>query len=317
MKKAVLFIVFNRIGPARRVFEAIRRYKPPYLYIAADGPRDYCDGEDALCQDVRSIVSDVDWACEVKTLFRDENVGCGKAVSSAISWFFSYEEQGIILEDDCLPSLSFFYFCEAMLDKWSDHPEVMMITGSNYFLGEITPPPHYYFSRYAIVWGWATWRNAWDLYDYTMQKSKSVVSVNALVKYLDHSKMAHWLAHTLEPDHVLSCDAWGPQWNATIIYHRGYCIVPTCCLLTNIGEFGAHGHDASPFNHMPIQPMDIESIEHPAIVRWGRQYDFKMFETILKTEFTLRRQLAFRAKKILRCAGLLPFARKVKNAFGI
>ena len=109
MNNALLFLVFNRPDTTRKVFNAIRDAKPPRLYIAADGHRPDCVGEDMLCDEVRKIATSVDWACEVKTLFRDRNLGCKKGVSSGINWFFQHEEQGIILEDDVLPHPDFFF----------------------------------------------------------------------------------------------------------------------------------------------------------------------------------------------------------------
>ena len=115
LKTAVLFLVFNRPNTTRQVFEAIRQAKPPRLYVAADGPREGKLGEVECVEEVRTIVTAVDWPCEVKTLFRDKNLGCKEGVSSAITWFFEQEEQGIIIEDDCLPHLDFFSFCESLI----------------------------------------------------------------------------------------------------------------------------------------------------------------------------------------------------------
>ena len=112
IKTAILFLVFNRPDTTTKVFQMIRQAKPPRLYIAADGPRKNKEGEEEKIAKVRAIVNNIDWPCEVKTLFRDKNLGCKKAISEAITWFFKNEDQGIILEDDCLPHLDFFSYCE-------------------------------------------------------------------------------------------------------------------------------------------------------------------------------------------------------------
>src|SRR5277367_265131 len=108
----ILFLIFNRPGCTTDTFEAISKIKPKKLYVAADGPRPGKPGENALCEETREIVNKIDWDCDVKTLFRESNLGCKNAVSSAITWFFENEEMGIILEDDCMPAQSFFPFCE-------------------------------------------------------------------------------------------------------------------------------------------------------------------------------------------------------------
>ena len=124
LQTAVLFLVFNRPDTTAQVFEVIRQARPPRLYIAADGARPNRADEPELIARVREIATAVDWPCEVRTLFREENLGCKHAVSGGITWFFEHEEQGIILEDDCLPSQSFFWFCEELLEKYKDDKRV-------------------------------------------------------------------------------------------------------------------------------------------------------------------------------------------------
>ena len=114
----VLFLVFNRPDVTMRVFEAIRHARPRRLYVAADGPRAGISSETGKCEQTRQIATQVDWDCEVKTLFRSENLGCRVAVSSAIDWFFENEPEGIILEDDCLPHPTFFHFCQELLERY-------------------------------------------------------------------------------------------------------------------------------------------------------------------------------------------------------
>ena len=108
----ILFLIFNRPDTTRIVFNRIREIRPERLYVAADAPREGRAKEIALCEEARRIIDDVDWPCEVKTLFRDRNLGCKQAISSALTWFFEQEERGVILEDDCLPDLSFFPFAK-------------------------------------------------------------------------------------------------------------------------------------------------------------------------------------------------------------
>lgn len=149
----VLFTVFNRPACTRRVFEAIRRAAPRRLFIACDGPRPERPEEAPLVSQVRGIVAEVDWECEVATLFREENLGCRNAMSSAISWFFSEVEEGIILEDDCLPDPTFFRYCRELLERYRDDERVMNISGVNSLLRGAELGDNYYFSRYPHIWG--------------------------------------------------------------------------------------------------------------------------------------------------------------------
>lgn len=165
----VLLLIFNRPDTTQRVFHEIRGASPLQLFISADGPRENKPGEFEKCQITRDIVRQVDWDCEVYTNFRDKNLGCKIAVSSAIDWFFENVEEGIILEDDCLPSFSFFRFCEELLEKYRDDERIMQIGGTNLLSEWQRSDDSYYFSKYGAIWGWATWRRAWQYYDVNMK----------------------------------------------------------------------------------------------------------------------------------------------------
>ena len=114
----ILFLIFNRPDTSQAVFEQIRKVEPKQLFVAADGPRDWVAGESEQCAFTREIVKAIDWECDVKTRFNEKNEGCAVAVSAAITWFFSQVPEGIILEDDCYPDVSFFSFCEELLEKY-------------------------------------------------------------------------------------------------------------------------------------------------------------------------------------------------------
>ena len=161
----VLFLIFNRPETTQQVFSAIRKAKPPRLYVAADGPRSDYPNEDEKCEHSRKIATNVDWDCEVKTLFRDQNLGCRLAVGQAIYWFFEQEPEGIILEDDCLPSQSFFWFCQEMLEYFRNDKAVGVICGFYSNELEYKPSTSFFFSRYLRVWGWAGWRRSNEGYD--------------------------------------------------------------------------------------------------------------------------------------------------------
>ncbi|MBT4484976.1 MAG: hypothetical protein HOC71_15010, partial [Candidatus Latescibacteria bacterium] len=148
----VLFLVFNRPEPTKRVFEQICKVKPKKLFIAADGPRAKSREDREKCCIVRESLSQIDWDCDVKRLYRDDNLGCKRAPASGIEWFFSHVEEGIILEDDCLPAESFFLFCKELLEQYRDDKRIMMISGSNCV--ETFPiDSSYLFSVYGSIWG--------------------------------------------------------------------------------------------------------------------------------------------------------------------
>ena len=163
VKAPVLLIGFNRSDTMQQVFNAVRRAQPDKLYYAVDGARPNKDGEKEKVQQVRDIISQVDWPCEVHTLFREENVGCGFGPADAITWAFENEDRLIVLEDDCVPSQSFFRFCHEMLELYKEDKRVNLVSGRSHHGGSrFFAKYDYIFTRYAHTWGWATWKRAWN-----------------------------------------------------------------------------------------------------------------------------------------------------------
>ena len=241
-KAATLFIIFNRPTTTRKVFEAIRNYKPTKLFVAADGPRKNKSGEKERCEEARKITEQIDWPCEVKRLYRNKNLGCKLAVSSAITWFFSNVEEGIILEDDCLPNSTFFVFCEKMLDIYRDHIQVMHITGDNSLPKEMQNKNDYYFSKYSYVWGWASWKRAWKNYDVDMKDWPKVKRSGALNKYFENLLEKLYWQTLLDATYSGKINTWDYQFVYHVWKNNGVSVVPGKNLVSNIGfgEGAAH-----------------------------------------------------------------------------
>lgn len=161
----ILFLIFNRPETTEKIFRRIREIQPRRLFISADGPRLNKLNEEKKCAESRKIANGVDWECEVKTHFSERNLGCRLGVSSGINWFFNNVQEGIILEDDCLPDTSFFYFCTALLEHFQNNERIMHIGGVNFQDGRTRGTGSYYFSKLSHIWGWATWKRAWNKYN--------------------------------------------------------------------------------------------------------------------------------------------------------
>jgi hypothetical protein len=184
----ILFLIFNRPDTTQKVFNEIRKIKPRQLFVAADGPREDHPEDKEKCEQTRKIIDQVDWDCEVKTLFRDKNLGCKHAVSGAINWFFKNVEQGIILEDDCLPDQSFFGFCQELLNKYKNNKQIFNISGNNFQDGMWRGDGSYYFSKYFHCWGWATWADRWQNYFDIKMKNYPKFKEEKRIKELFSSK---------------------------------------------------------------------------------------------------------------------------------
>lgn len=169
LRTPILLLVFNRPKLTARVFAEIRAQKPVSLYVASDGARPGRHGEAELVDETRRIATAVDWPCEIRTLFRESNLGCGRAVSTAIRWFFDNVEEGIVLEDDCLPHQDFFRYCETLLDRYRDETKIATIAGTHFLPDSLSHRQTHYASKYFQMWGWASWRRAWRHYDFELQ----------------------------------------------------------------------------------------------------------------------------------------------------
>ena len=278
----VLFLIFNRPDTTKRVFKEIRRVKPTELYIAADGPREAKPDETELCNETRAIVKEIDWDCEIHTLFRDKNLGCKKAVSSAIDWFFDNVDAGIILEDDCVPDQSFFGFCQELLDHYKDDRRVMMISGTNYLYNKIEIIESYFFSRYYSIWGWATWKRAWELNDINMSFWPEYKNSRQLDIIFADENIKNFYKTIFQYGYENKVITWDYQWVFSCVSNNGLAIVPKYNLIANIGLIGEHSDGKfNRFSNMPIKPIDASKLVHPAIVYNNISLDNIQFDTIL------------------------------------
>jgi hypothetical protein len=240
LETPILFIIFNRPDTSEQVFNQIRQIQPKQIFIAADGPRVDIPTDVAQCALTRKIISRVDWNCNVHTLVRDHNMGCGYGIADAITWFFKNVEEGIILEDDCVPNLTFFRFCEELLCFYRNEPRIMHISGNNFLYGKKRGNASYYFSKYTHNWGWATWRRAW-------------------VKY-DHNIVDEEYRHSI----------WDMQWRLTVENNNGLAILPNVNLVSNIGtgrKDATHTKGMSQYySNLPTEILSFP-LQHPKKIK--------------------------------------------------
>lgn len=287
----VLMLVFNRPEETKKVFEAVRLARPSRLYVAADGPRVNRTGDAELSRQTRAIFEQVDWPCEVKCLYREQNLGCGPAVSQAITWFFEQEEMGIILEDDCLPSPEFFTFCEVMLNRYKEDERVMQVCGSNFQQGNKYGDASYYFSMFSFIWGWATWRRAWKHYRYDLSNVGSFKDIDWGM-YTSHSGILRYWRQTLMLSKKQVLNTWDYQWAFSILRNKGLSIVPNANLVTNIGINSAtHGDDGEVFWTVNQTWQKLGDIQFAEEVRHDESADLFFYEKALKPNNNLVQKL--------------------------
>ena len=297
----ILFLIFNRLDTTTQVFNEIRKVKPKKFYIACDGPRQYKEGELEKVQDIRYfILNSIDWECNVKTLFQNNNLGCKEAVSTAISWFFENEEMGIILEDDCLPSQDFFPFCEELLIKYKDDQRIGHIGGTNP-IAECEKDNSYYFSVYNRIWGWASWRRAWNLYDKEIKDWPIIKEKKILHNLLRSKQEIDFFTDTLEQCYQGKIDTWDYQWFLARLLNSK-AIIPNVNLISNIGfgEDATHTADANnPLANLKLGTLSFP-LEHPKYVIQDVQKDSLWSKHLTKNRKNIVRKISQYIKRLLK-----------------
>lgn len=295
----VLLIGFNRPDTMQQVFNAVRHAKPRKLYYAVDGPRKG-KNEEELVQQVRNIVKQVDWPCEVYTLIRENNVGCGFGPANAITWAFENEDRLIVLEDDCVPSLSFFRFCDEMLERYKDDTRVNIISGRSHWHGShFFDKYDYVFTHFAHTWGWATWKRAWSQFDIYMSDVQDFLEDGGAVNVLPSKSIGVKANHNLKNKRETIAQEVTHSWDSQWFYTRlktGVGIVPSHNLIHNIGYVGTHS-DAIVNTDMPAEEMP-DNLRHPHFVMVNRQYELYHY----KNHINKRTSLFLRAWcKMIKC----------------
>jgi hypothetical protein len=295
----VLFIIFNRHDTALQVLAQIRKAKPARLYIVADGPRALREGEAKRCEETKAkVLAGVDWECELKTFFLDENVGPKMAISSAIDWFFENEPEGIILEHDCLPADSFFMFCDELLKKYRFDTRIWLISGSNLLKGRRWNEATYYFSQLTNGWGFATWRRSWAQYDRDLSAYTEVEAEQQLKKIFTDPFIIYCWLDIFKKTKSGEIDTWDYQAGFAHFFNNCINVVPNSNLVSNIGfgEFAENTMNAdSVFSKIPLE--EITEIIHPKFMLPEKEADhlilldeFKPIAQYLQKHNSVRRR---------------------------
>lgn len=236
LKTPVAFFIFNRPDTTERVFAEIAKVKPPKLLVVADGPRIEHPSDAERCRAVRAIVEKVDWNCEVLTNYSKVNLGCKRRLVSGLNWVFNVVEEAIILEDDCLPHPTFFRFCEELLEKYRDNERVALISGANLYISRKKTPYNYYFSRYPLVWGWASWRRFWRHYDVCIKRWPELRDGGWLEEMLGgRGPIYHYWRKVFDTVYQEKTNTWDYQLVFAVWIQKALAIIPRVNLISNIG----------------------------------------------------------------------------------
>ena len=294
----VLLVIFNRPEKTRRVIEALRQVRPVQVFVAADGPRPDRPDDVEKCRLARQAVSEIDWPCDLKTRFLDENVGCDPSVSAAIHWFFEHVEHGVILEDDCVPHPDYFRFCAELFERYVDDTRIMQVSSFAPYLDR-NHPYSYHFSRTFRCWGWGTWRRAWALYSDSLGRYDNGID-QMLKAYFPSSAKYAEKRKLYETFRLGKRDNWDSKWNVACYAQNGLCIVPEKNLISNIGydEESTHTTKASPiFSNLQTEPLEFPLRHPPFVFADGRPE--RSLEKRLYRSLSFKSRCAWRLRHVL------------------
>jgi hypothetical protein len=274
----VVMVVFNRPDVTRQVFERVASMRPSSLFIIADGPREDKPGEKRRVAETRAIVERVTWQCELHKNYAEKNMGCMERVSTGLDWVFSIVDRAIILEDDCLAEPDFFTFCDELLERYATDTRIMAISGSNYSPDFGTSGASYFFSRYSFCWGWATWRQAWKLYDKEMKCWPAVKRQHRLYDIFGNYRAAFYWHYIMNLVFSKKINSWAYRWILTCWINSGLIIMPRHNLVKNIGFIpdATHTRKKTSFSGFPVESLTFP-IRHPEMIVRNARVD-KYFE---------------------------------------
>ncbi|HEU4990268.1 MAG TPA: hypothetical protein VFT41_10835 [Gemmatimonadaceae bacterium] len=291
--RAVTLLVFNRPEQTRQVFERVRAARPTHLFVFADGLRSAADR--ASCEAARRAATDVDWPCEVQTHVSDTNAGARHAMARALAWAFEHVESTIVLEDDCLASPEFFAFAWGLLERFRDDARVLHISGESYYPAATTSAHSYYFSKYPLAWGWATWRRAWANYAESLPRMRGLLTSGAAEGFYDSPEEREYWTGVLRGVVDGTGFCWDYAWQFSCWLHGGLSVHPRVNLVSNIGwgPEGTHTRGASPLANRPVGILG--PLTHPLTPVRDPDADAAIFDTRYPGAYLRRRKtLAYR-----------------------
>jgi len=267
MKTPVVFIIFNRPELTKQVFRMISKVKPETLFVISDGPRN--KNEKIIVEITRNIIEQVNWKCRIFKKYSDTNLGCRISVASGLDWVFNQVEEAIILEDDCVPNSTFFPYCSELLQKYKDNEKIMMISGNNFIAQKIEDS--YDFSRHSLIWGWATWKRAWEKYKKAEKEGLMYIATNKETLYkLMAQKRINAIQKTLQGE----IDTWDYIWQLTLLMNKGLCIFPKENLIKNIGFGKDATHTKLKTFHSNLKTISITfPLKHPRTISVNLKFE--------------------------------------------
>jgi len=307
MKTPVLLILFNRPKHTKIMIQALKKANVSKLYVFKDGPRPHVISDCEASIEIEKEIASIDWECQVKTNYMQNNLGCGFGPYSAISWAFQYEEELIILEDDCIPSIPFFQFCTDMLNLYKNNSSVRLISGrSQWSEHPVFKENNYIFTQYAPTWGWATWKRVWKNFDIQMRNLEVFFDKGGFDGYFSSTKEDHFFnkRYFFTKKHLNSMitHIWDYQFGLYGRTDHSLGIVPSKNLIHYIGvsDYGTGTHMANNgYANLCASDTFTYSTQQKEVLLSDKTYDYKYFMKFIYSPQSKIEKINFRLKKII------------------
>lgn len=303
----ILLNVFNRPQETHQLLEIIQKVKPTRLFVHCDGPRPGNEKDVHYIKEVHRLVDEcVTWPCELKKLYEPENLGCGRGPASAMTWFFSNVDEGIILEDDCHPHLDFFQYCQELLEKYREDENIAIIGGSC-FLKDYSERSSYHFTPYPEIWGWATWKRVWSKYDFDFACSDGDLKRHILPFIKSRQAFEFWrsIMHRCIADGD-NKTYWDYQLALLLLYNHSLSIVPNTNMVSNVG-FGSEASHTFDTNSIYAnnEVSSILPLTHPSVISVDYDKVNKPYEVSLGKRIRRKIKKVFGARRVKKIMGLI------------
>jgi predicted SAM-dependent methyltransferase len=278
LETPVALLIYNRPEPTAQVLSAIARARPRRLFVVGDGPRAGRPGNAEQVAAARAVLERVDWPCDVQTNYSAVNLGCRRRVASGLDWVFENADQAIIVEDDCVPDLSFFGFCEQLLARYRNDERVHSISGTNFFDQSAWTPHSYFFSKYFLCWGWATWRRAWRSFDSSLGQWPAWRQSGGLKAFAESPEEERYWARLFDAESRGELDSWATAFAFASFKSGGLQVIPSVNLVSNIGFGGQATHTTRSRHRLANLPArSIGELRHPPQVARSAAADQHIF----------------------------------------
>lgn len=280
----VVVMIFNRPEATARVLAEIRKARPSRLFVIADGPRPGHDRDGPLCRETRQVIANgVDWPCQLKTDYAETNLGCGRRIATGIDRVFAQVDEAIFLEDDCLPTPEFFRFCSELLARYRENPQVGQVSGCTFVGPQVHRETSYLFSRYGPVWGWASWRRAWQGYDFAMNRWPEIEASSEWRQTIPSAAERALRSRVYAEVRTGRLNTWDYQWGFAKLSRRQLSAVPCVNLIENIGFGAGATHTAVASGDLQRGVMSFPLV-HPKVTRddaYDRAFSRKIAPTVV------------------------------------